>query len=205
MGCQKDIATQIVEGGGDYILAAKDNQPHLLADIQECLTQALDADFEGFQGGTYQTQDKGHGRQETRTYTIVVHPEGIRNQQAWTKLKVVGMCLHERVVDGQSSDEVHYFIGSRVMSVRRYGAALRGHWGIENNLHWQLDVVFGEDDNRVQRRHGAENLAVVRRLAVGLLKRHPGKESVACKRYSAALDAGFLEEILEAGCNLENE
>jgi hypothetical protein len=81
---------------------------------------------------------------------------------------------------------------------------LRGHWGIENNLHWQLDVTFAEDTNRVQRRHGAENLALVRRLALGLLKQHPGQESLACKRYLAALDTAFLEEILHTGSNLEN-
>ena len=80
---------------------------------------------------------------------------------------------------------------------------MRGHWGIENNLHWQLDLTFGEDANRVQRRQGAENLALVRRLALGLLKRHPGKESIACKRLSAALDTDFLEEILRADGILE--
>ena len=90
------------------------------------------------------------------------------------------------------------------MTAQQYGVALRGHWGIENNLHWQLDVTFAEDANRVQRRHGAENLALVRRLALGLLKRHPGKESLACKRYLATLDAEFLGEILHAGSNLEN-
>ena len=205
MGCQKDIAAKVVEGGGDYILAVKDNQPNLLGDIQECLGQAFDNDFEGLRGGTYQTREEGHGRQETRTYTIVAHPEGIRSQEAWANLRVVGMCLRERVVEGRASEEVHYFIGSRVMGVRRYAAALRGHWGIENNLHWQLDLTFGEDANRVQRRRGAENLALVRRLALGLLKRHPGREGVACKRLAAAADPNFLEEILCAGCNVENQ
>src|SRR4051794_36006362 len=103
------------------------------------------------------------------------------------------MCVSERTVKGKRSEEVRYFIGSRVMSARQYGGALRGHWGIENNLHWQLDVTFGEDANRVQRRHGAENLALVRRLALTLLKRHPGTESIACKRLSAALDTSFLD------------
>src|SRR5262249_55038209 len=103
----------------------------------------------------------------------------------------------------KQSEEVRYFIGSRVMSAGQYGCALRGHWGIENNLHWQLDITFGEDANRVQRRHGAENLALVRRLGLGLLKRHPGKQSIACKRLAAACDTDFLEEILLVGCNLE--
>jgi predicted transposase YbfD/YdcC len=132
---------------------------------------------------------------------VVVNPEGIRNAQAWAKLAVVGMCRRERVVAGEKSEEVHYFIGSRPLKARRCGQALRGHWGIEKNLHGQLDVTFAEDANRVQRRHGAENLASIRRLALGLLKQHPGKESIACKRLSAALDTRFLEEILCASGN----
>jgi predicted transposase YbfD/YdcC len=132
---------------------------------------------------------------------IVPDPEGIRNQEAWASLSVVGMCVRTRVVQGKHSQELHYFMGSRRMSAQKYGEVLRGHWGIENNLHWQLDVTFMEDGSRVQRRHGAENLALVRRLALTLLKRHGGKEGMACKRYMAALDPAFLKEILAAGCN----
>lgn len=205
MGCQKDIAQKIIDGGGDYILAVKDNQPHLLEDIQACLEQALDTDGVGLPYDTYQTEERGHGRHETRSYVILTDPEGIRNQEAWAQLHVVGMCTRQRVVGGETSDEVHYFIGSRVMSARHYGKAMRGHWGIENNLHWQLDLTFAEDASRVRRRHGAENLALVRRLALGLLKRHPSKESIACKRLAAALNPAVLEEILQAGGNMGNE
>jgi predicted transposase YbfD/YdcC len=199
MGCQKEIAQKIIDGGGDYVLTVKENQPNLLEDIQACLSAALDQDGAASAETAYATEERGHGRQEKRSYRIVVDPEGIRNQEAWANLKVVGLCLRERIVGQQISEEVHYFIGSRVMSARQYGEVLRGHWGIENNLHWQMDLTFGEDANRVQRRHGAENLALVRRLALSLLKRHPGNESVACKRLSAALDTDFLEEILQPG------
>jgi predicted transposase YbfD/YdcC len=202
MGCQKDIAKKIIAGGGDYVLAVKDNQPHLLEDIQECLLLALDGG-DGLECDTYTTEEHGHGRQETRSYVVVVDPPGIRNREAWTELQLVGMCRRERVVGGVASEEVHYFVGSRVMSARRYGVALRGHWSIENNLHWQLDVTFAEDGNGVQRRQGAENLALVRRLALGLLKQHPSKASLACKRLSAGLNTAFLEEVLLAGCNSE--
>ncbi len=205
MGCQKEIAKQIVAGGGDYVLAVKDNQPNLLHDIQTILTQALEKDLQGYTAEEYETTEGGHGRQETRSYLILTQPQGIRNQEAWEKLNVIGMCLSERVVNGKQSEEARYFIGSRVMNVKQYAEALRGHWGIENNLHWQLDVTFGEDANRVQRRHGAENLALVRRLALILLKRHPGKESLACKRLAAAYNTDFLEEILGSVRNLENE
>jgi predicted transposase YbfD/YdcC len=105
----------------------------------------------------------------------------------------------EDLVQGKRTDEAHYFIGSRLAGARVYGEAVRGHWGIENGLHWQLDLTFGEDANRVQRRHGAANLALRRRLALSLLKRQSDKASIACKRLSAALDTDFLEEILLAG------
>jgi predicted transposase YbfD/YdcC len=199
MGCQKEIARKIVAGGGDYVLSVKDNQPHLLEDIQACLEKALDQDLAGVAHDSYETKERGHGREETRSYLIVSEPAGIRKQDEWTNLKVIGMCRKEGTVAGKPFDEVHYFIGSRVMSAQDYAQVLRGHWSIENNLHWQLDVTFGEDANRVQRRHEAENLALVRRLALGLLKRHPDKRSVKCKRLAAALDTGFLEEILKSG------
>jgi predicted transposase YbfD/YdcC len=202
MGCQKEIAKKVVQGGGDYVLAVKDNQPHLLEDIQAIIGQALERDFAGYRHDWHETVERRHGRDETRTYLILTEPEGIRNQESWLGLKVVGMCTRTRVVNGERSDEAHYFIGSRVAGAKVYGEALRNHWGIENSLNWQMDVTFGEDASRVQRRHGAENLALVRRLALALLKRHPEKISVACKRLSAALDTGFLEETLRAGCNL---
>jgi predicted transposase YbfD/YdcC len=203
MGCQKEIAQKIIDGGGDYVLTVKDNQPHLLEDIQACLEKALDANFKDMASDSYQTQERGHGRQETRSYLILTDPEGIRNQEAWAELKVIGMCVRTRLVRGEQSDETHYFIGSRAMSAQQYGEVLRGHWGIENNLHWQMDLTFGEDANRVQHRNGAENLALIRRMALALLKRHQGKESIACKRLAAALNPNLLEEILQAGNNLE--
>jgi predicted transposase YbfD/YdcC len=205
MGCQKDIAKQIVEAGGDYILAVKDNQPHLLQDIQECLAKALDSNFAGLCWDRYETSEQGHGRTEKRSYLILSNPVGIRHHKSWIGLQAIGMCISEREVNGKESEEVHYFIGSRLMSAKKYGRALRAHWSIENNLHWQLDITLREDANRVQRRRGAENLALVRRLAVGLLKRHTGQESMACKRLAAAYDTVFLEEILQNGYNLERE
>lgn len=203
MGCQKEIAKKIVEGGGDYLLTVKENQPHLLEDIQACLEKALNSDFEDIKYDTYTEEERGHGRSEKRSYLILTDPEGIRNDKAWERLKVIGMCLSERTVAGVPGEDVRYFIGSREASARVYGEALRNHWGIENNLHWQMDITFREDANRVQSRHGAENLALVRRLALGLLKRHPDKASIACKRLAAALDTVFLEEILTADRKIE--
>jgi predicted transposase YbfD/YdcC len=204
MGCQKDIAAKIVARGGDYVLTAKDNQPTLRHDICNSFTQAHETDFAGLDWDEYTTVDRGHGRLETRTYTIIKNPTTLSQSELWANLKVIGMCVSHRIVKDKEGAEVRFFIGSRLMSAKKYGTTLRGHWGIENILHWQLDVTFDEDGNRVTKRNGAENLALLRRLALPLLKRHPSKRSIACKRLAAALDTTFLEEILTGNMNLGN-
>ncbi len=197
MGCQKDIAAAIRAKKGDYLLTVKDNQPTLLEDIQHCFERAFDTDFAGVQHSEYTTKSRGHGRTEVRSYTTITDPVGLRQEALWPDLCVIGMCVSERTVaGGETTTDVRYFMGSRRASAKVYGQALRHHWGIENNLHWQLDVSFGEDKNRVSKRHEAENLALVRKLALVLLKQQPGKESIACKRLAAALDTAFLEEVI---------
>jgi predicted transposase YbfD/YdcC len=203
MGCQKAIASKIIERGGDYILTVKDNQPHLLEDIQKLMAGALDTGFRDLEHDEYSTEDKGHGRVEKRHYTILYDPQGIRSQEEWEKLCVVGMVLRERQVGtAEPTLEASYFIGSKEMSAASYGEKLRGHWSIENNLHWQLDVSFGEDKNRVSKRSGAENLALIRKLALMLLKRHPSKLSMAGKQWNCALNQEFLEEVLSIDANV---
>ena len=113
------------------------------------------------------------------------------------------MCYSERTVKEETSTEVRYFIGSQKRSARYYGRGLRNHWGIENNLHWQLDVAFGEDRARTQERNAAENFGLLRRVAITLLKRHPSKDSLVSKRKQAGWDCGFLEEILRGSANPE--
>ena len=197
MGCQKDIAAAIRAKKGDYLLTVKDNQPTLLEDIQRCFERAFDTDFAGVQHSEYTTTSRGHGRTEVRSYTIITDPAGLRHEALWPDLCVIGLCVSERTVTGrETTTEARYFIGSRRTSARVYGRALRHHWGIENNLHWQLDVSFGEDKNRVSKRREAENLAALRKLALVLLQQQPGKESIACKRLAAALDTAFLEKVI---------
>jgi len=203
IGCQKDIATAIVAAGGDYLLTVKDNQGHLREDIEACFTAAIEDDFEGVQYDEYESDEVGHGRHEKRSYIVIYDPEGIREKEQWAKLNVIGMCYSERTQGGQTSEELRYFIGSRKTSARRYGEAFRGHWRIENSLHWRLDVIFGEDDNRIQQRNGQANFALLRKLALSLLKRHPGKESIRRKRLAASYDTTFLEEILSSNANME--
>ncbi|MGH3481560.1 MAG: ISAs1 family transposase [Nocardioidaceae bacterium] len=203
MGCQKAIAGKIIERGGDYILTVKDNQPHLLADIQQSLVRACETDFAGLEHDTYETHERGHGREEYRCYTVLHHTGGLSQADEWAQLTTIGVCYSERVVQGVSSEEARYFIGSKKARAKVYGKALRGHWGIENSLHWQLDVTFDEDANRVTKRNAAENLALLRRLTLSLLQAHPEKLSIAKKRFAAALDPDFLEEILQADGILE--
>jgi Transposase len=115
------------------------------------------------------------------------------------------MCSSARTAQGETTTEVRYFLGSRKASAKYHGTGLRKHWGIENNLHWQRDVNFGEDQNRVTKRNAAENLALLRRLILTLVKAHPAKLSIAKKRFAAALDPEFLEEILRGDGILEKQ
>jgi predicted transposase YbfD/YdcC len=202
MGCQKAIAAKIIERGGHYVLTVKENQEHLLADIQQSLIDACENDFAGMQHDTYETHERGHGRQEYRCYSVLHHTGGIRHKDDWAGLTTIGMCYSQRTIGDKTSEETRYFIGSKVASARTYGKALRNHWGIENGLHWQLDVTFREDSNREQGRNAATNLALVRKLALTLLKQHPAKESIACKRLHAAFDVQFLEAVVRQSVNL---
>jgi len=203
MGCQKAIAQKIIDRGGDYILTVKENQEHLRADIQQAFLQASERDFAGLEHDTYETRERGHGREEYRCYTVLHDTGGIRHADAWAGLTTIGLCYSQRIEQGVCSEELRCFIGSKKASAKVYGKALRNHWGIENALHWQLDVTFGEDHNRVSKRNAAENLALVRRLTLSLLQAHPAKLSIAKKRFAAALDPDFLEEILRGDGILE--
>jgi predicted transposase YbfD/YdcC len=179
MGCQKAIAAKIIERKGNYILTVKENQEHLLEDIQAAISRASENNAE-VKLDTYETRERGHGREEYRCYTVLHSTEGIRNAADWDNLTTIGFCYSERTIQGVTSEELRYFIGSKKASAKVYGKTLRNHWGIENQLHW----------------HGAENLALVRRLALSLLKQNPSKSSIKCRRLQAALDPCFLEEIL---------
>jgi predicted transposase YbfD/YdcC len=200
MGCQKEIARQIVDQGGDYVLTVKDNQPTLAADVARVFDGLLAAGTTPLEHHVHQTTDTSHGRSATRIYHVLSLPDDVAQRHAdWAGLRSLGVVLSERRVGDQApSYETRYFISSLLPRVRRFARAVRMHWGIENSLHWHVDVTFGEDGSRIAKRHGAENFALLRRLALSLLKRHPEKKSIACKRFAAALDTDFLQEILHA-------
>ena len=196
-GCQKKIAEKIVERGGDYLFVVKQNQDTLYEEIEEFFQRELDNDFQGERVSQYGKDEKGHGRQESRFYVVAENPEGISERENWPSLNVIGMCYSVRKVgEEEETYNVRYFIGSKKAKARYYGKSMREHWGVENHCHWQLDVTFREDDNQVRERTAQTNLAVVRRLALNLTKQEETKMSLAKKRFAAALDTDYLEEIL---------
>ena len=170
MGCQKEIAAKIVGGGGEYVLAVKENQPHLYEDIKRAFDEALDQGEPGIDFTECQTEGPRKGRQETRTCCVITNPKGIRDAGLWTGLTAICMVISERVVNGVAGSETRYFIGSVAGTAEEYLHWVRGHWGIENSLHWVLDVCFREDDQRHWAGNSAENLAWLRKLALCLLK-----------------------------------
>ena len=202
LGCQQRIAKKIVDRGGDYVLVVKANQERLLADIQETLMRGLDGELPAGRVRQCTTTERGHGRQEERSCVVIEDVGGLRDRSAWAHVRAVGVCRRERTVNGETTTAMCYFIGGRRMAAYRYLAALRNHWGIENNLHWQLDVTFHEDASRVENRHGAENLSLFRKLALSLLKQNPRRESRARKRKAAAVDPGYLAEIITGAAKL---
>jgi predicted transposase YbfD/YdcC len=204
MGCQKEIAAKIVAGGGDYILAVKDNQPHLHQDIDACFMAALETDFAGLEYSVARTEETNRGRDELRECHVIVRPTGLRDAALWRSLTAICLVLCRRVIEGVESVEFRYYIGSLVGTADAYLRAIRGHWGIENSLHWVLDVVFREDDSRHHAGNSGENLALLRKLAISLLKQEKSSDaSLKTKRLRCGWDDDYLAKVLAAN-NIED-
>jgi predicted transposase YbfD/YdcC len=198
MGCQKDIAKTIVAGGGNYILAVKDNQPTLHAEMKAAFATAATPPARSPR--LYTTEDQGHGREEQRTVQVLPARGHLSAAQVAAWLGVLTIVLVTRVVwceaTGVESSEVSYFLSSLPPNARRIGTALRGHWSIENGLHWVLDVVFREDARRLYDRMAAENVAFLNRLALSLLRGDAGKSSMKVKRKRAGWSLPYLMQLL---------
>ena len=201
MGCQKEIAADIRAAGADYILAVKDNQPTLHDDIRQIFSDGLDTNFEGFDHHCHCTEDRGHGRVEKRCYHVVKAPKELAEKHAdWEDLRSIGMVFSERQEgDKEPTLETRVFISSLSPRVKRFAHAVRNHWGIETSLHWVLDVSFREDDSRLRKDHGQENMGLIRRLAVSLLHNETTcKGGVGCKRKCAGWNDEYLMKVLAA-------
>jgi len=199
MGCQKEIAAKIVTDGGDYILAVKENQPHLHEDIDACFTEALETGGVGLEYSVARTEETNRGREEVRECHVITRPKGLRDAGLWKGLTAICMVLSHRVVEGLERIELRYYIGSLMGTAEEYLNAIRGHWGIENSLHWVLDVVFREDDSRHHAGNSCENLALLRKLAISLLKQEEASDaSLKTKRLRCGWDNDYLAKVLAA-------
>lgn len=197
MGCQTEIAQQIVAAHGDYCLAVKGNQPSLHEGLVDFFDEHLEDDFVDQSVRRYQTQEKGHGRDETRHYFICPVPEDLPDRARWAGLKAIGMVVSNTQRDGKDCNEVRYYILSKYLAGRRFAEAVRGHWGIENRLHWQLDVTFQEDQCRIRQGHADANFSILRRTALALLKNESTlKVGIKNKRLNAGWDERYLEQVL---------
>jgi predicted transposase YbfD/YdcC len=196
MGTQKAIAAQIVDSEADYVLALKGNQETLHQQVMDYIDEQAEDDFANVKARRHITQEKGHGRQESRVYVQMPVPEGLRGLELWKGLKSVGMATLICLRDGKETIETRYYISSLEVSVKLFAHAVRSHWGIENSCHWSLDMTYREDESRIREPHLRENFAWLNRFTLSLLKQHPGKDSIAMKRRACGWSDEFLTEVI---------
>ena len=194
MGAQKVIAEQVIAGGADYVLALKGNQETLHQAVIDYIDEQLEGDLADAQ--EHVTREKGHGREEERTYLQLPAPKNLPGFLAWKELKSIGLVTSCCLRDGKETMEVRYYISSLGLDVMRFARAVRGHWGIENTCHWSLDMTFREDESRTRDRHLRENFAWLNRFVLSLLKQHPGRQSLVMKRRSCGWSDDFLMEVV---------
>jgi len=197
MGCQTEIARDIVDAGADYVLAVKGNQPTLHDGIRLFFADHRCDDFASVNVRRHETHEHGHGRDEMRFYYVCPVPDDLPDRERWSKLRAIGLAVNNTVRDGKECIEMRYYILSVFPSARRFAEAVRSHWAIENRLHWQLDVTFQEDQSRIRKGHADANFSSLRRTALSLLKNnHTKKIGVKNKRLAAALNEAYLTEVL---------
>jgi len=197
MGCQTEIAQAILDAKADYVLAVKKNQPTLYDGISWFFLTERERGFAGTPVSRHQTHEWAHGREETRSYFVCDVPRDLPDRQRWPKLAAIGWAISDTTRNGKRCYEMRYYILSKKLSAQRFAAAVRGHWSIENRLHWQLDVTFQEDQSRLRRGHADANFSILRRTALSLLKNnHALSVGVKNKRLAAAWDEAYLEQVL---------
>jgi predicted transposase YbfD/YdcC len=200
MGAQTKIAQTIRDEKAEYVLRVKDNQGHLHQDIQDWFAHADNARFAGLQPSYAETVNKGHGRIEIRRCWAINDPlafEYIRNYEEWVDLQTIVRVQRERRLPDKIEVDTAYYISSLEADAEQLLMATRYHWAVENSLHWVLDVIFREDDARIRIGHAAHNMAILRQLALNILKKSRSKDSIRTKRYKSTLDTAYLEKLLD--------
>lgn len=197
MGCQKSIAEKIIEKKADYLLAVKNNQPKLYKDI-DILFSSIDSDTFPVEIPEYQTIDKSHGRLETRTYSIFKDIQLMTTGDLWPKLQSIGRVQRICESGKRKTEETRYYISSKNFEVQDFADAVRGHWGIENSLHWVMDVVFRDDECRAREKNASANFVTLKHITLNMLKSLPVKKSMRVRRKRAGWDETFLYEALLA-------
>jgi predicted transposase YbfD/YdcC len=200
MGTQKEIAKQIIAGGADYILSLKGNQGNIYQDVEQLFEWSRKTQFNDIPHEFYQTLDSDHGRIEIRRHWLLEEVEHLIDAQLWSGLQRVGLVESERRLAGQQPTiEQRYYLVSLDGDVERFAQSVRTHWGIENQVHWVLDVAFNEDASRVRKDHAPENLALIRHVALNLLRQDTcAKGGIKAKRLKAGWDNVYLSRILAA-------
>ncbi len=200
MGCQREIVKLLAEENADYVITLKKNQGQLYKNVEQLFTEAIRTDFQGIIHSAFHTREQAHGREEIRHYLMLTDiTEQVDPNHKWQKLKSIGLVESVRTVDGKTTVETRYYISSLSNNAEIFGRSVRSHWGVENSLHWVLDVALNEDDCRIRKDNAPENFAVMRRLAVNLLGREKShKRGVKNKQFLAAMDNAYLTKVLAA-------
>jgi predicted transposase YbfD/YdcC len=197
MGCQKEITKEIRDAKADYVISLKGNQGNLHMEVEALFDIAMEDNFATMPHDFLETMEKNHGRHETRRYWITKDTEWLSKHSEWRDLNAIGMVESVRKLDGKTTTERRFYICSIAPCAREFARAVRGHWSIENSLHWSLDVNFGEDQCRVREGHAAENFAILRHLAINILKADTTlKCGIKAKQKSAGWDHSYLFSLL---------
>ena len=197
MGCQKQIAKTIIKKGADYLFSLKGNHSDLHDDVSFFFNGCLKDNFKDTPHDFHETVDGGHGRIETRKFWTVSDIDWLYGKRLWEELKTIGMVESERNIGGEKSKERRFFISSLNGDAKTFAKAVRNHWGIENSLHWTLDIAFREDESRIRKDNAPENFAVLRHISLNLLKNERSfKGSMKTKRLMAGWKTSYLEKVI---------
>jgi predicted transposase YbfD/YdcC len=204
MGCQRDIARKVIDKKADYILALKGNQGTLHEDVELFAAEQKANSFKDTKVTRHKTVDADHGRIETRTYTVIHDVAWLQERHQWPGLKGVVMVESQREIPGPGTEanaierETRFYITSLLWVADQIGPAIRAHWMIENGLHWVLDMIFRDDECRVRINHAPANFTTIKHMALNLIRRAPGKDSIRLRRKVAAWDDDFLASLIAA-------